>query len=169
MNCPNSTSALTCINRNYSEALWGDSRNRKIVSLDAGSGNGIPSIIFSQYLFDNGFHVGLELCPGLVSNSMRNLKQLTTKGMVNLLAKKFDRESVLEVGELGYNVPPRCHFVPGDIVSDYCSDVKFSVSFDRKLNQLSLSLPSSFHSDRNILLISQDLTPFTNSTLSTQK
>jgi len=169
VNCPNSSSALTCINRNYSEALWCDPRNRKIVSLDAGSGNGLPPLIFSEFLFDRGFHVGLELCPGLVSNSMRNLKQLTAKGLVSLLAKKFDRDSVLKVGELGDNVPPRCHFVRGDIVSDYCSDVKFSVSFDRKLNQLSLSLPSSSHLGSIISQISQDSMSCISSTLSTQE
>ena len=117
VNCPITPLGTDVHKSKLSEALWSDSRNRKIVSLDAGSGNGLPSIIFSQFLFDHGFHVGMEQCPGLLSNSITNIKELTAKGMVSLLARKFDRESVLEVGELGDNVPPRCHFVLGDIVS----------------------------------------------------
>ena len=44
----------------------GDVRNRRLVSLDLGSGNGFPSMVFS---LDQGFHTGVELSPGLVANS----------------------------------------------------------------------------------------------------
>ncbi|EJK73423.1 hypothetical protein THAOC_04950 [Thalassiosira oceanica] len=87
-------------------------------------------MFFSQ-LFDKGFHIGAELCPGLVANSMSNLKALTAKGVVNLMDGKLDKESVEQCGELAHNVPPRAFFVHGNLEAiEHLGGFDFVYCFD---------------------------------------
>jgi hypothetical protein len=63
-------------------------------------------MVFAQYLWDHGFHVGVELCPGLTSNSLNNLKLLTLKGLHNVSQGYLDEKYVMENGELSCLVLP---------------------------------------------------------------
>ena len=119
--CPHSS--MTRVMHNVNGVLWNDPRNRRMVTLDPGHGNGYPSQVFSQYLWDLGFHVGVEICPGLSSNSWANLRLVTLKGIHNVEQGYFDEKYVKEHGELSRVVPPRAFFVNGRIVS-----LNFSVS-----------------------------------------
>ncbi|EJK70222.1 hypothetical protein THAOC_08438 [Thalassiosira oceanica] len=60
------------------------------IEQDTGSGNGYTSMVFDQ-LFDKGFHVGAELCPGLVANSMDQRDEVVPEDSTKLTADQLER------------------------------------------------------------------------------
>ena len=52
-------------------------RLKYMTTIDLVLGLGLPSIILSQYIFEFGFHVGIELNEGLHNISNMNFKALT--------------------------------------------------------------------------------------------
>ena len=80
---------------------------------------GLPSLILSQYIFEVGFHVGVELNEGLHNISNINIKSLTEKAHNNLRQGYFEDDVVEREGELHHACPPTAAFVLGNIVSKF--------------------------------------------------
>jgi len=97
--------------------LGRDVRCRNLYTLDLGSGMLMPSLVFSQYLFEHGFHVGIEFQQNLVALSKYNLRNYSLKGMANIQNGLFEETHIKTKGELTNVLPPRVDCVHGDIVS----------------------------------------------------
>ena len=105
-------------------------KNRKMNTLELGSGLGRPSTVFSQYLFDHGLAIGVELDPNLQSNALHNLKLITLKGVHNVKNGCFEEDSVEQNGELKHVVPPRMMLLQADIVSGLATWLSYFDTFD---------------------------------------
>jgi hypothetical protein len=91
-----------------------DVRCRKLYTLDLGPGMLMPSLVFSQYLFEHGFHVGIDSQQNRVTLSKQNLRNYSLKGKANIQNGLFEDKTK---GELTNVLPPRVDCVPGDSVS----------------------------------------------------
>ena len=55
-----------------------------MTTIDIGLGLGLPSLIFSQYIFESGFHVEIEFNQRFHNIYKMNVKTLTEKVIDNL-------------------------------------------------------------------------------------
>ena len=85
-------------------------------TLDLGSGLGLPSLYFSQYISEFGVHFGIEYQAGLVHNVRCNLKNVAAKGLNNIRQGHLSSSNIEKNGELQYVVPPNCISIEGDIM-----------------------------------------------------
>ena len=90
---------------------------RNMVTLDLGSGQGIPSILMGQFFGDGclGLHIGIEQDPGLVASSRYNAKLVATKALVNFNRGYFHKQYIQNHGETEHTCFPNALFVHGDI------------------------------------------------------
>ena len=91
-----------------------DVRCRKLFTLDIGPGMLMPSLVFSQYLFEHGFHVGIDSQQNRVTLLKQILRNYSLKGKANIRNGLFKDKTK---GEITNVLPPRVDCVPGDIVS----------------------------------------------------
>jgi SAM-dependent methyltransferase len=92
-------------------------KGRNMVTLDLGSGQGIPSILMGQFFGDGclGLHIGIEQDPGLVASSRYNAKLVATKALVNFNRGYFHKQYIQNHGETEHTCFPNALFVHGDI------------------------------------------------------
>ena len=92
-------------------------KGRNMITLDLGSGQGIPSILMSQFFGDgpSGLHIGIEQDQGLVASSRYNAKLVATKALVNYHRGYFDKDYIQSHGETDNTCFPNTLFVHGDI------------------------------------------------------
>ncbi len=92
-------------------------KGRNLITLDLGSGQGIPSMLMSQFYGDgpSGLHIGIEQDQGLVATSRYNAKIVASTAQESFHRGCYEKEYIEMHGETEKTCFPNTLFVHGDI------------------------------------------------------